>query len=224
MPHLELGFSPQDDKHTLVESQTEDLTSQSSALLAGRSSAIMERFFTGIAQPLDREVLSETGRDLIHAIRRGFLANMQYLGRDVWGMKPEELDFLLHRNRAYSEHVPNPEDTEAFGRFHIATGIVPQIATDQFIPEGFSRNGRLAAPATIGGIYGRIHETGLQIHQVATGEIGVKPDPWNRPALSRTYWTVVAMANIPEKVTDSVAAGKEALEKLRVKFANPQDR
>lgn len=233
MPHLELGFSPHEERPPLVGFQ-DDMSTLPSAVLAKSASALMDRFFAQVAMPLDREALLENGRDLVFSVRKGFLANMQRLGEDVWHMDARELDFLLERNKPYSEHVPEPEDTEAFARFQIATGLVLQIATDPMIAGGFSRRGRLAAPETIAEIYGRIHETGLQMHRVATSqdkkengekkEGDISLDPWNKPTLTRAYWTVKAMAAIPEKIIGLNEAQEEALETLREEPKDPKER
>lgn len=226
MPHLELGFSPHEDKPS-IDGFRGDLSALPSADLARSATALMDRFFAGVAGSLDRDTLLETGGKLVFSVRKGFLMNMQRLGERAWHMEPEELNFLLEENKPYSEHVPNPKDTEAFARFQIATGLVLQIAADPMISGGFSRNGRLAAPETIAGIYGRIHETGLQMHKVAVSKddvrrpVSVSLDPWNQPSLTRAYWTLKAMGTIPRKIIGTKEAQEIALEALRKEPKDP---
>ncbi len=225
MPHYELEFTPHDDvpsfQPEIVYANPED----NPAAVAGATAKIMDRYMAAIpALSWEIRFLSNQTLGLVYSARKGLLANMQFV-RNLGTVNLNHLDALLQMNRAYSEDGPDQEETETFARMYLAFGIMPDIATHEMLPKGYSRRGLLEPPFTLEELYGRIHEVGSHVKSFIGGRINPTQDMLEQPGLLRTYWAFQAMGYMPERnpFVDKPTLS-DTIDALRGKFQNPADR
>lgn len=225
MPRLELEFSPNEDRSFQPSIEYED-PSRTHVTIARVTTGLLDHFSEGRIEPWGINILKKDTLSLVRAAEKGFLGNIQMV-RDIERIDSEHLNTLLGMNKKYSEEPTPDEDTEAFLRFYLAFGMMPELAQHAFLPKGFSRRGNLEPPFTTEEIHGRIREVGSTINQIANRGISAPEDIMGELPLLRTYWTFWTIGNtrIRTTETDSHAGiNQGVLEDLANKFSDPGKR
>ncbi len=224
MPHLELEFSPHEDRPFQSSIEYQD-PNNTPVKVARKADAILDKFYGGQITNADRSWLLNQALSLVYMARKGFLNNMDLL-RNLGRITPDTLDELLRYNKPYSEDSPGDEETETFSRVYIAFGALTDFVTHPLLPRGFSKRGMLEFPFTTEELYGRIEEMGEEIVNVGTRKISRRVDPLARPSLLRTHLTFYTMGNMDPLIEDGTVGGigVGALEGIAQKFQNPLDR
>lgn len=220
MSNLELGFSPNEDRSFQSSIEYED-PSRTPVAIAKATAGLLDHFSEGEIEPWGIDMLKRDTLSLVRAAEKGFLGNMQMV-RSIEKINPEHLSALIDMNNKNSEEPTPDEDTEAFLRFYLAFGMMPDLAQHAFLPKGFSRRGNLAPPFTIEEVHGRIREVGSTIHRIANRGAGAPQDIIGEPPLLRTYWTFWTMGNTQIRTTETNS--DTAFEDIVDKFTNSNNK
>lgn len=225
MSHFELEFTPHEEKPAFQQEIVYTNPKETPVMVANETTKILDSYFDRRIDPRrDVNFLANQSLSLVYAARKGFLANMQMI-RNLGTVDLNHLDALLQMNRAYSEDGPDQEETETFSRMYLAFGIMPDIATDKLLPQGYSRRGILEPPFTLEELYGRIYEVGAFIKGIIGERIKPYTNGVNHPGVTRGYWAFNAMGNMSERNPFvDMSTLNETVESLRQKFQNPEDR
>lgn len=170
------------------------------------------------------EYLDTYTKGFLGSVKRGFINNVNAI-RD-----PRRIDHgvltAIEAMKMREEVMATPDDMEAFSRFTIALGLIPEIAVAIGFSVGLSRSQLFEAPFTVGEFLWRISETTDSVGMLINKEVAPDRPLIIQPQVFRAWGVFEAIKHMPLRspIGQDDEFTQETVAALRGKFADPANR
>lgn len=183
------------------------------AVVADSTSHVLQMYFKEelIDATVARNYLASDTTDFIYGAQKGFFRDLNRITRGR-NMTREDMDRIMGLAKPHFK-THDPEDSEAFGFSIVVFAALPYFAKHELLPQGFSKRGVLAPPATTMEFNARLSELKDEIGKIVSGETVPTTHIEKRNSLWRTYAFFSVGRDLPLHVEKSEGEIEEAARK-----------